>query len=205
MFLNNLFFNPVLFVRVIVILICSVTLHEYAHGCAATLQGDNTPRRQGHLTLNPSAHMGWESMLVLCITGITWGQTPTNPERFRSQRLGNLLVAAAGPLLNLTLGLLFIGLMKLVIAHHSLSLISLDFLYLAASVNLTLFFFNLLPVPPLDGFKLFSEFFPSLKLLESNFWGIMALMILLLSPGFSIGLVGSVHRLVTFLVGANLF
>jgi Zn-dependent protease len=204
MFLNNLFTNPLLFLRVIVILMCSISLHEYAHGYAATLQGDTTPRTRGHLTLNPSAHMGWESILVLCITGITWGQTPTNPERFRSQRRGNLLVAAAGPLLNLVLAIAVMILMKLVLVWPVLNFISLDFLYLAASVNLTLFFFNLLPVPPLDGFNLFSEFFPTLRLLQSNFWGIMALMILLLSPGFSTGLVAAAHWIVTTVVRTDL-
>jgi Zn-dependent protease len=205
MFLKNLFVDPVLFVRVFVILVCSLTLHEYAHGYAATLQGDSTPRRRGYLTLNPAVHLGWESILVLCVTGITWAETPVNSDYFRSRRLGRMLVAAAGPLLNLSLGLGLIGLMKWVMLTPSLSFISLSFLYLAASVNLTLFFFNLLPVPPLDGFNLLSQVFPSLKLLQSNFWSLMALMILMLSPVSIKGLLAGVHWIVCTLVGVDSF
>ncbi len=205
MFLKNLFVDPVLFVRVIVILIFSLSLHEYAHGYAATLQGDSTPRRRGYLTLNPAVHLGWESILVLCMTGITWAETPVNSDYFRSRRLGRMLVAAAGPILNLSLGLVLIGLMKWVLITPSLGFISMSFLYLAASVNLTLFFFNLLPVPPLDGFNLLSEVFPSLKLLQRNFWSLMALMILLLSPSSIQGLLAGVHWIVCTLVGIDSF
>ncbi|MCV3215717.1 hypothetical protein OGM63_19740 [Plectonema radiosum NIES-515] len=59
-------------------------------------QGDDTPQRTGHLTLNPVVHMGWESIIFLCIAGIAWGQMPVNPSKFRSAKLGNIIVSAAG-------------------------------------------------------------------------------------------------------------
>jgi Zn-dependent protease len=178
MFLNTLVENPVLFFRIVVIVILSVTLHELAHGVAALSQGDDTPQKAGHMTLNPVVHMGWPSMIFLCIAGIAWGQMPINPARFRSPKLSNILVSAAGPLLNLSLGILFIGLINLAFASNLNEIVSIDFLYIAAQINLVLFLFNLIPVPPLDGFHIFSEIFPSFKPLENSYYGLIALMIL---------------------------
>lgn len=178
MFLNTLVEDPVLFFRIIVIVILSVTLHELAHGVAALSQGDDTPQRAGHMTLNPVVHMGWPSMIFLCIAGIAWGQMPVNPAKFRSPKLSNILVSAAGPLLNLGLGILFIGLIKLAFATNLNETVSIDFLYIAAHINLVLFLFNLIPIPPLDGFHIFSEIFPSFKPLQHSYFGLFALLIL---------------------------
>ncbi|MDZ7955824.1 site-2 protease family protein [Nostoc sp. DedQUE09] len=188
MFIETLITNPIHFFRIVVIVIFSITLHELAHGWAAMSQGDNTPEQTGHLTLNPVVHMGRESLIFLCLMGIAWGQMPVNPSKFRSGKLGNILVSAAGPLSNLALGILFIMMLK-ILANLSLSgLFSAEFIYLAARINLTLFLFNLLPIPPLDGFHVFSEIFPQLKPLEYTQFGLFAMMVLFIVPGFGIGL-----------------
>jgi Zn-dependent protease len=178
MFLNTLIEDPVLFFRIIVIVILSVTLHELAHGVAALSQGDDTPQRAGHMTLNPVVHMGWPSMIFLCVAGIAWGQMPVNPAKFRSPKLSNILVSAAGPLLNLGLGILFIGLINLAYAANLNEIVSINFLYIAAHINLILFLFNLIPLPPLDGFHIFSEIFPSFKSVQHSYFGLVALIIL---------------------------
>ncbi len=72
MLINTLLTDPVLFFRIVLIVIASVTLHELAHGWVALSQNDDTPKRSGHLTLNPIVHMGWESIIFLCIAGIAW-------------------------------------------------------------------------------------------------------------------------------------
>ena len=186
MFLTTLVTNPVFFFRYIVIIIISITLHELAHGFAAMSQGDDTPERTGHITLNPVVHMGWESLIFLCIAGISWGQMPVNPYKFRNGRLSDIWVSAAGPLSNLALGFIFITL--LLIYYHS-ALLSRDFLYLAARVNLSLFLFNMLPIPPLDGFSIFSNIFPELKQLQGSPFGMFGLIIIFLIPGFGGGLI----------------
>ena len=186
MFLTTLVTNPVFFFRYIVIIIISITLHELAHGFAAMSQGDDTPERTGHITLNPVVHMGWESLIFLCIAGISWGQMPVNPYKFRHGRLSDIWVSAAGPLSNLALGFIFIAL--LLIFYHS-ALLSQDFLFLAARVNLTLFLFNMLPIPPLDGFSIFSNIFPELKQLQGSPFGMFGLIIIFLIPGFGGGLI----------------
>jgi Zn-dependent protease len=194
MFIQTLITEPIHFFRIVAIVIFSITLHELAHGWAAMSQGDNTPQQTGHLTLNPVVHMGKESLIFLCLMGIAWGQMPVNPSKFRSGKLGNILVSAAGPLSNLALGILFIVLLKLFFNPSLSGLLSVEFLYLAARINLTLFLFNLLPIPPLDGFHVFSEIFPQLKPLQYSQFGLFAMMLLFIIPGFGIGL-GSIADL----------
>ena len=204
MFINTLLTHPVYFFRVVAIIILSITLHELAHGVAALSQGDDTPRRAGHLTLNPLVHMGWESLLFLCVAGIAWGQMPVNPHKFRSERVSNMLVAAAGPLSNLALAIGAIAVLRLVANTAISEFISLNFLHLLAQINLTLFVFNFLPVPPLDGFHFFSELFPDLKLLEVLPCGLFLLMVLVLLPGFSSNLAQIGQITVNAASGVNL-
>lgn len=182
MFLRTLVEDPLLFYRIIVISIFSICLHELAHGIVAIAQGDDTPTKSGHMTLNPVVHMGVASIIFLCVAGIAWGQMPVNPNKFRNQRVGNILVSAAGPGMNLGLSLVAIALLKIVTTQPWGERISADFLLLMAVWNINLFLFNLLPIPPLDGFHVWSEFFPSLKPLENTAFGMFALMILFITP-----------------------
>jgi len=188
MFIKTLIINPVFFFMVVIIMIISITLHELAHGLAAISQGDDTPQKTGHITLNPIVHMGWGSIFFLCIAGISWGKMPVNPSKFRSPKLGKILVSAAGPLLNLTLGILCVKLTQLIFTSAHEGIFINNFCYIAAHINISLFLFNILPVPPLDGFHVFSEFFPALKPLEKTQLGLSALMLLFFIPGFGAGL-----------------
>lgn len=188
MFINTLITNPIHFFRVVVIVIISITLHELAHGWAAMSQGDDTPERTGHITLNPVVHMGWESIFFLCIAGIAWGKMPVNPYKFRWAKLSNILVSGAGPLCNLVLGILCISLCKFFLNSPLREIASIQFIYMAARINLVLFLFNLLPLPPLDGFYVFSEIFPKLKALENTQFASLALFVLFLIPGLGAAL-----------------
>lgn len=183
LFLNNLFTDPIFFFRIVVILIVSVCLHELGHGYAAISQGDRTPIETGHMTANPVVHMGWPSLILLCLAGIVWGQMPVNPARFRSQKWGNIWVSAAGPLVNLGLALTSVMILQV---FGKFSAISPEFFYLAARINFVLCMFNLLPIPPLDGFHICSEFFPSLKSLGGGAFGLFGFMILFYTGFFSV-------------------
>ncbi|EHC19346.1 site-2 protease family protein [Fischerella thermalis CCMEE 5273] len=188
MFIETLIVSPIVFLRVVIIVIISISLHEIAHGLVALSQGDDTPCKQGHITLNPLVHMGWESLIFLCVAGIAWGKMPINASNFRSQRLGNILVSTAGPLCNLVLAFLCMGLLKLLADSTYAEFFSFQFFYMSAHINLMLFLFNLLPIPPLDGFYIFSEIFPILKPLQYTYFGLFALMMLFLIPEFGDGL-----------------
>ncbi|MDX2216938.1 MAG: site-2 protease family protein [Oculatellaceae cyanobacterium bins.114] len=187
----------------VIVVILSVTFHELAHGFVAVSQGDDTPEKSGHLTLNPVVHMGWESIIFLCVAGIAWGQMPVNPSNFRIPKVSNILVSAASPLLNLSLGLLFIALIR-VLADSSQQFFSLEFFYLAARINLILFLFNWLPIPPLDGFHVLSEIIPGLKPLQNSPFGFFAMMVLFLLPGFGLGLAMAADWVIQQLSGVPL-
>jgi Zn-dependent protease len=122
---------------------------------------------------------------------------PVNPSKFRSPKWGNILVSAAGPLLNLALGILFLILLKVSFNSPLEGIVSSQFLLLGARINLILFLFNLLPIPPLDGFHVFSEFFPSFKPLENSSYGLLALMII-----FSTGLTSGLADLADLIIKA---
>lgn len=159
-FLESAFSRPVQFLSTVAIVTFSITLHEYFHALAATGEGDDTPARAGRLTLNPLAHMGWASLIMLVLVGVAWGQTPVNRARFR-HAWGDAWVSAAGPLANLLLLVLAVVLMALLTAVAPQPV--LRFLYLAALLNGVLFFLNMLPLPPLDGFHILETFVPALR------------------------------------------
>jgi len=181
MFINTLFSNPLFYARVVVILILSISLHELGHGIAALSQGDDTPRKEGHMTMNPVVHMGIHSIFFLVFAGIAWGQMPVNPSKFRNPKWGNILVSAAGPLTNIILGMLAVLVINITLYFYWDQIISLEFFYLIAKFNFTLCLFNLIPIPPLDGFHIAREFFPALKQLGRSQVGLALFMILFIS------------------------
>ena len=203
MFLTELFTHPVFFLRYVAIVIISITLHELAHGWVAVAQGDDTPKKTGHLTPNPLVHMGLESIIFLCVAGVAAGQMPVNPTKFRSPRMGNILVSIAGPFSNLALGLFCIVVLNLIEGISSTNIWSVDFFLLAARINFVLFLFNLLPAPPLDGFRVLCEFFPEFKLLDDTI-GLFLLMILLLMPDTVPGLVRVADIAIEVMTGLQL-
>ncbi|MCR4426047.1 MAG: site-2 protease family protein [Firmicutes bacterium] len=145
----------------------SLTVHEFAHAYTALLLGDRTAKWSGRLTLNPLAHLDPVGTLALIITQrFGWAKpVPINPGYFRDRRRGVLLVSLAGPGSNLILAIAFASAYKVLfaVAGHGMFTTS-SFLYytavairFAVLVNLGLCFFNLIPVPPLDGSKILSS------------------------------------------------
>lgn len=166
LFINELFKDPTYFFRYVVIIIISIVIHELAHGWAALSQGDDTPQRAGHMTPDPIVHMGVPSLIFLFFSGMAWGQMPVNPEKFRHERWSDMFVSAAGPLSNLVLGTIA-TLIAIFAVRSGTKMISVEFWELAARINFLLFAFNLLPVPPLDGFHVYSQLVPALKKLAT--------------------------------------
>ena len=147
---------------VIVTITISIVLHELAHGWAAIKHGDDTPIHTGHMTGNPLVHMGPFSLFAMCLFGIAWGQIPIDSTRLRG-KYAQAIVAATGPAANLllaaatltALGLLLRGdMLKNTEIHQNLG----EFLMVFGSWNLMLCVFNLMPVPPLDGSHILSNF-----------------------------------------------
>ena len=155
-------------IGMIVILILSVVIHEMAHGYAANWLGDPTARLAGRLSANPLVHL--DPMMSIILPGILIATgspilfgaakpVPYNPYNLRNQKWGEAIVAVAGPLANVGIALLFAvlvrfsGMMSLSEAFVSLSIQII-------MLNLFLAFFNLVPIPPLDGSKILPVLLP---------------------------------------------
>lgn len=153
------------------IILFSLVVHEFAHGYISVKLGDPTPQWQGRLTLNPLAHLDPLGTLMLILTlirgfGFGWAKpVQINPSYYKNPLKGSVLVAIAGPASNLVLALLFGLFLRLI--NHLLGQVTLNpqffgllfnFLYIGFSLNLSLAFFNLIPIPPLDGSRIVSYF-----------------------------------------------
>jgi Zn-dependent protease len=140
------------------ILIAS-TIHEYTHGLAAFKMGDPTAKAAGRLTLNPIAHIDPLGALCMIIFRFGWSKpVPINEYNFEKRELGTAVTALAGPISNL----LVAGLLALINYFLSPNLNSIlgSFLLTFTIINLALAFFNLLPIPPLDGHKIVRAILP---------------------------------------------
>ncbi|MDA8597096.1 site-2 protease family protein [Candidatus Pacebacteria bacterium] len=153
---------------IIIALIMSIVLHEMAHGYAANWLGDPTARLQGRLSANPLVHIDpLGSVIIPALmffggTGVLFGwakPVPYNPYNFKDQKYGEAKVAAAGPAVNILIALIFAGLIRLA------PVLGLDAAFIELSsyivyINLLLAFFNMIPIPPLDGSKILLAFLP---------------------------------------------
>jgi Zn-dependent protease len=170
----------------LVILLFSAILHEIAHGVAAERLGDPTARLAGRLTLNPKNHidpmMSLALPLILLFAGspIIIGAAkpvPVDPFNFRDGRKDLALVSLAGPLTNVAIAIIFSFILKI---------FPLEIIAIVVHLNLLLAIFNLIPIPPLDGSKIFSLLLPEKyanAFLSLGTVGIFIIFFLLLSSG----------------------
>ena len=164
------------FAILLIPMLLGIVCHEVAHGWAALRQGDPTAAMLGRLTLNPGKHldpMGSAFFLLTFFTGspavIGWAKpVPVNPRHFRNYRKGMITVAVAGPLANFTLAVFF-GLGLLIYTRAmggvrptpgSAEFFIGSMLFYGISINATLAWFNLIPIPPLDGSKILANVLP---------------------------------------------
>lgn len=153
---------------IIAALILSIVLHEMAHGHAANWLGDPTARLQGRLSPNPLVHIDplgsviVPALLFVSSAGFLFGwakPVPYNPYNLRNQKWGEALVAVAGPAINIALAIIFALLIR---ASGMLGLTAsfVDIASYIVYINLLLAFFNLIPIPPLDGSKILKALLP---------------------------------------------
>lgn len=148
-------------------LFCALILHEIAHGYVALLNGDETAKLFGRLSLNPFRHFDILGLVLMLCFGFGWAKpVPVNPNHFRNRKLGCVTVAIAGVVTNLVLAFFAcLGVVLLSKANYASEgqMYLLYFLFffcqLLATLNISFALFNLLPLYPLDGYRLLSTFF----------------------------------------------
>ena len=159
-------------------ILIAITFHEFAHAFAADKLGDDTPRRQGRLSLNPFTHLDLFGTIMLVFAGFGWGKpveiNPRNFNRDISLNKAEAIVAAAGPIMNFIVAILFEIVLCIMIkfvpdlyvvggdifATSEIWKVIAEIVMSVISINIGLGVFNLIPLPPLDGSKILSGFLP---------------------------------------------
>ena len=155
----------------------AITFHEFAHAYAADKLGDDTPRRQGRLSLNPMDHLDPLGILMLIFVHIGWGKpvqvNPRNYDRRFTMEKADAIVSAAGPLMNFFLAIVltiaYCAIIKFAPVTFILATVgqvTLAIISNAIIVNVGLGVFNLIPLPPLDGSKIIQPILPS----KAKYW-----------------------------------
>ncbi|QQO10058.1 site-2 protease family protein [Breznakiella homolactica] len=139
-----------------------LTVHEFCHGFAAYKLGDSTAKDQGRLTFNPLKHIDIIGLLFIVFAGFGWAKpVQFNPQNLSRPRRDKALIALAGPVSNLLLGILFCLILRFLVyvigndGSSQLFVHGVILLYYGAAINFGLFVFNILPIPPLDGSHIF--------------------------------------------------
>ncbi|MBQ6389201.1 MAG: site-2 protease family protein [Mogibacterium sp.] len=172
-------------------IILGLSLHEFAHAWMSNKLGDPTPKRQGRLTINPLAHIDWVGFTALLLVGFGWGKpVQIDPRFYKKPRRDEFLVAIAGVTMNLIIAILLSFPTKaLAKAYYAvggsvlIENIYLIFFY-AVSINVVLMIFNLIPVPPLDGWGIVTQIFRLdrydwwYKVYQYGTWILLALIVL---------------------------
>ena len=161
MLITLLFNNPLFFASAIVAAIIAFTLHEFSHAAMATLLGDDTAKQERRLSLNPFAHLDIVGFFMLLVSGFGWAKpVPYNPYALRTRFGGNLLIPLAGPAMNFIQSIIAAGVTKALLwASYPPEHFLVQFFSLFLMINLLLGFFNLIPIPPLDGSRVILSLF----------------------------------------------
>ena len=206
-------FNLNAFLMYLMAIVLGITVHEFAHAYSADRLGDDVPRRQGRVTLSPLAHLDPFGTLFFVVSylagaGIGWGrpvQTDINNYRI-NRRLGHAIVVVAGPLSNLVLATLFALVLRAGIVPQSEAwlLVLIDQII---TTNILLFFFNLIPLYPLDGSHLLAAALPP-RMAEGYYrfmgqWGFLLFIALAMSRVTTLLIWPPAAAVYAFLVGGS--
>ena len=157
--------------------IIAISFHEFAHAWSADKLGDTTPRAMGRLTLDPKAHLDPFGFVLLLFAGVGWGKpVEINPNNFTSNKSRSTceaIVSFAGPAMNFILAVIFAVLyysLSVYSTKNQIMMIIVSMILYTAYINIGLGVFNLIPLPPLDGEKIFRSVLPynAIKWLDKN-------------------------------------
>lgn len=190
--------TPILIIPFIVTGLLAFAYHEFAHALVADRLGDPTPRSYGRISLNPLVHLDRFGTIMLLLVGFGWASTPVSPMRLRGNpRQSMAIVAVAGPAANLIMAILWGLPLRLgLIDSNSTALVpsvAAQLLQVGVWINILLLAFNLMPIPPLDGFTILVGILPpelAYQLNQLRQYGTTILMLVIMA---------------TFILPGNLF
>jgi Zn-dependent protease len=167
---------------VLITLVIAFTLHEFMHAWMASVFGDDTAKNAGRVTLNPLKHLDVFGTLLIFIAGIGWAKpVPVNSTYFATRRVQSIIVSLVGPLSNFVLAFIGFSIFYFIPVNQSFE----AFLNIFVTLNVVLGVFNLLPLPPLDGYRIVSSLFPTkiqMKLVPLETYGSIVFLVVMLTP-----------------------
>jgi Zn-dependent protease len=171
----------------VVALLVGLTFHEFSHALTADQLGDHRPRAMGRLTLNPIAHVDPIGALMLVVAGFGWAKpVMVNPAALRGGRQSMALVAFAGPIANVVVAIVFAIVFRVMALAGVDTGFFLGLVALIVQLNILLAIFNLIPIPPLDGYNVLLAYLPprqAVTLQRYAPYGVIVLLLLIFVPG----------------------
>ena len=151
------------FLITVAVFMISLTVHEFAHAFAAYKMGDPTAKAAGRMTLNPFKHLNLSGFIFFMLLGVGWAKpVPINPLNFKKYKKGTRWVSSSGVLANFLLGLVSAIVCAILLATVGIEVVAMEYVYTILFyfmlVNSFLALFNILPIPPLDGFNFVASF-----------------------------------------------
>ncbi len=153
----------ILFLARLFVVFCTLPVHEYAHAFVADKLGDKTARLSGRLTLNPMAHIDILGAIMILFVGFGYAKpVPVNPHNFKNPKKGMAITALAGPFSNILMAVVFMFLSNVLSLFGNSLFVQAFYVFFsfAASINIGLAVFNLIPIPPLDGSRVLELLIP---------------------------------------------